>query len=96
MCPVTGVSAPGYIPPSTFSWLDLGATWNFATQNNGGESIGGSGSSNGEVDDGFLMNAGGVGQGAGVSGDALDVHLGLPLMTADYSLLESDNPNFIF
>jgi hypothetical protein len=24
----------GLAPPGTFSWLDLGATWNFATQNN--------------------------------------------------------------
>jgi hypothetical protein len=33
--------------PGTFSWLDLGATWNFATQNNGGSLSG----SSGEMDD---------------------------------------------
>jgi hypothetical protein len=36
----------GLAPPGTFSWLDLGATWNFATQNN--NSVSGS---SGEMDD---------------------------------------------
>ena len=38
----------GFQQPGTFSWLDLGATWNFATQNN---SVSGSA---GELDDAFV------------------------------------------
>lgn len=40
-----GMPAPAV--PGTFSWLDLGATWNFATQNNSGSMSG----SSGEMDD---------------------------------------------
>ena len=40
-----GISAPA--APGTFSWLDLGATWNFATQNNSGSLSG----SSAEMDD---------------------------------------------
>jgi hypothetical protein len=36
----------GLAPPGTFSWLDLGATWNFATQNNNSAS-----GSSAELDD---------------------------------------------
>ena len=36
----------GLAPPGTFSWLDLGATWNFATQNNNSASA-----SSAEMDD---------------------------------------------
>ena len=46
-----GMNQIGAMPvpaaPGTFSWLDLGATWNFATQNNGGSLSG----SSGEMDD---------------------------------------------
>ena len=58
----TGVMGMGMNPPSngngngtagTFSWLDLGATWNFATQNN---SV--SGGSAGELDDVMLNDTG--------------------------------------
>jgi hypothetical protein len=38
---------PAPAVPGTFSWLDLGATWNFATQNNSGSMSG----SSGEMDD---------------------------------------------
>jgi len=54
----------------TFSWLDLGATWNYATQN-----------------------------GTGIELDDIMENPGLSpfdLMTADYSLLEGNNPNLIF
>jgi hypothetical protein len=37
-------------PSGTFSWLDLGATWNFATQNNSGAGC------TGESDDVMLEN----------------------------------------
>lgn len=70
----------GMNPPGTFSWLDLGATWNFATQNN---SVGGS---VGELSDEGLVNEQGLSPF-----DGLD----LGLLT-DYSLLEGDNPNLIF
>ena len=70
----------GMQPAAGFSWLDLGATWNFATQNGGTTSS--SGSAGDVGDDGSL----GLGE---VS--PFDMNL----MT-DYSLLEGDNPNLIF
>lgn len=39
-------------PSGTFSWLDLGATWNFATQNNTG------GGSQGESDNDPMLENG--------------------------------------
>lgn len=67
-------------PAAGFSWLDLGATWNFATQNGNTSS---SGSAGDVGDDGSL---GGLGE---VS--PFDMNL-----LTDYSLLEGDNPNLIF
>ena len=74
---------PNPNPTGTFSWLDLGATWNFATQNN---SVTGS---TGDIDD--VMVEGGSGSGSGMSPFDMDMSL-----LTDYSLLEGDNPNLIF
>ncbi|KAH8821271.1 hypothetical protein F5884DRAFT_82009 [Xylogone sp. PMI_703] len=68
----------GEIPPNTsgtFSWLDLGATWNFATQNN-------SVSGNASDSDDLILDAG-MGP--------FDMSL-----STDYTLLDVDNPNFLF
>ena len=73
-----------HVPNGTgtaFSWLDLGATWNFATQNNGSSNAG----SGGEMD----MDDDRVLWDTGMS----PFDLGL---MADYSVLEGDNPNLIF
>ncbi|RFU30390.1 hypothetical protein B7463_g5935, partial [Scytalidium lignicola] len=59
----------------TFSWLDLGATWNFATQNN---SISGNASDS----DDLIIDAG-----------MSPFNMGL---STDYTLLDVDNPNFLF
>lgn len=67
-----------------FSWLDLGATWNFATQNGSGDT--GSSGSAGDLTDA----EGGMG---GNEMSPFDMGLGL---LNDYSLLEGDNPNLIF
>ena len=66
-----------------FSWLDLGATWNFATQN--GTGTGSNAGSMGEmdVDDEHVLWDQGIG--------SLDMGL-----STDYSVLEGDNPNLIF
>lgn len=42
----------GFTPSGTFSWLDLGATWNFATQNN---SISGGSPDDGMIDTGMNL-----------------------------------------
>lgn len=75
----------------TFSWLDLGATWNFATQNNsttasqGGESVD--------------LDVNGIG-GIGMDMDGMspsNFNFGdIGLLSADYSLLEGDNPHLLF
>lgn len=65
-----------------FSWLDLGAAWNFATTQNQGGS------------DGHGSAGEGEGEGMGEGGQGLSP-FDMSLLT-DYSLLESDNPNFIF
>lgn len=77
------ITPVGFNPPptGTFSWLDLGATWNFATQNN---SVGGS---SGDLDDVVVEG----GSGSGMSPFDMDMSL-----LTDYSLLEGDNPNLIF
>ena len=67
----------------TFSWLDLGATWNFATQN--GSGTGSNSGSLGEMD---------VDEEHGMWDQGLGP-LDIGLMT-DYSVLEGDNPNLIF
>lgn len=67
--------------PPGFSWLDLGATWNFATQN--GNSSSGSAAEGREGDEGSL--------GLGSEMSPFDMNL-----LTDYSLLEGDNPNLIF
>ncbi|RDW91616.1 hypothetical protein BP5796_02781 [Coleophoma crateriformis] len=72
--------APTNAPNGTFSWLDLGATWNFATQGNTGNSV--SGGSAGEMED--MM---------GVDTGMSPFDMGL---LTDYKLLDGDNPNFIF
>lgn len=73
-------SAATNAPNGTFSWLDLGATWNFATQGNTGNST--SSGSAGEMDD--MM---------GVDTGTSPFDMGL---LTDYRLLDGDNPNFIF
>lgn len=75
-----GMNAPINGSGSGFSWLDLGATWNFATQNGGNSS---SGSAGDPADDGTGLDANGLSP----------FDLG---MLTDYSLLEGDNPNLIF
>lgn len=75
----------GHGSTAGFSWLDLGATWNFATQNGNASSSG----SQGDMDDGSL---GGFGEGVGWKGEG---GFDLGVLT-DYSLLEGDNPNLIF
>ncbi|CAG8979931.1 hypothetical protein HYALB_00013515 [Hymenoscyphus albidus] len=83
-------SQPRPAGPGTFSWLDLDATWNFATQNNGS-----------------TLSQGGdsVDTEKGVGGMGMDVDGMSPsnfnfwdmgLLSADYSLLEGDNPNLLF
>lgn len=67
--------------PPGFSWLDLGATWNFATQN--GNSSSGSAGEGRDGDEGSL--------GLGSEMSPFDMNL-----LTDYSLLEGDNPNLIF
>lgn len=64
----------------TFSWLDLGATWSFATQNN---SVNGS---TGDMD----LSDGWEGQSMQSPYD-----LGMSLLS-DYRVLDGDNPNLIF
>jgi len=71
-----------------FSWLDLGATWNFAMQNHNTQGSTGTAASSGGSAGEIEGDMGGVGPGEGFSFD-------FTLLT-DYSLLESDNPNFIF
>jgi hypothetical protein len=66
---------------TTFSWLDLGATWNFATQNNSVSNAGSAGELDME-DDHVLWDT-------GVS------PFDMGFLT-DYSALEGDNPNLIF
>lgn len=61
--------------PGTFSWLDLGATWNFATQNN---TVNGNASDS----DDLLVD---TGMGTFDMG-----------LSTDYTLLDVDNPNFLF
>ncbi|KAE8452940.1 hypothetical protein EG329_012127 [Mollisiaceae sp. DMI_Dod_QoI] len=64
-----------------FSWLDLGATWNFATQNGNTSSSG---------------SAGDIGEEGGVGlGEVSPFDMSMGLLT-DYSLLEGDNPHLIF
>lgn len=74
-----GMSGMGAQPG--FSWLDLGATWNFATQN--GNSSSGSAGEGRDGDEGSL--------GLGSEMSPFDMNL-----LTDYSLLEGDNPNLIF
>jgi hypothetical protein len=75
-----GINAPINGTGSGFSWLDLGATWNFATQNGGNSS---SGSAGDPADDGMGLDPNGLSP----------FDLG---MLTDYNLLEGDNPNLIF
>lgn len=72
-----------------FSWLDLGATWNFATQNAGNTSSSGSAGDIGDGEGSF----GGVG---GVGGSEVEVSPYDMGILTDYSLLEGDGPNLIF
>lgn len=71
-----GGAAPG------FSWLDLGATWNFATQN--GNTHSSSGSASDPQDEG----------GVGGLGDNISP-FDMALLT-DYNLLDGDGSNFVF
>lgn len=84
-------SQPRQTGTGTFSWLDLGATWNFATQNNSA-----SASQGGESVD---LENGGIG-GIGMDMDGMspsNFNFGdIGLLSADYSLLEGDNPNLLF
>lgn len=64
-----------------FSWLDLGATWNFATQNGVGDHS--SSGSTGEVGDGEM----------GAMGELSPFDLGL---LADYSMIEGEGGGLIF
>lgn len=66
---------------AAFSWLDLGATWNFATQNNSGSNSGSLGEM--DLEDDHVM------WDTGLS----PFNMGL---LTDYSVLEGDNPNLIF
>jgi hypothetical protein len=77
----SGMNPPLNGTGAGFSWLDLGATWNFATQNNGGNSS--SGSAVDSADDGMGLDATGLSP----------FDLG---MLTDYNLLEGDNPSLIF
>lgn len=84
-------------PPQNraFSWLDLGATWNFATQNNGSGSNSGS---MGELEmDDEVGGLWGAGSGPGEMGMDMGVGMGGGMgLVVDYSVLEGDNPELIF
>lgn len=64
-----------------FSWLDLSATWNYATQN---------GNASGSAGD-LTDDSGGIGNASETGLSPFDMG-----MLNDYSLLEGDNPNLIF
>lgn len=64
-----------------FSWLDLSATWNYATQN------GNASGSTGDLTD----DSGGIGNASETGLSPFDMGI-----LNDYSLLEGDNPNLIF
>lgn len=70
----------GPTPTGTFSWLDLGATWSFATQNN--TSVGSGSAGDFDMDDQMV-------------GDNRSNSFDMGLFT-DYRLLNEDNPNLIF
>jgi hypothetical protein len=85
--------------PGTFSWLDLGATWNFATRKNnvseGGLEI--------NFDSGAESSVDAL-EALGDEGAKVDVESGVggggewdsSELMMDYRLLEGDNPNLIF
>lgn len=89
---------PAPVTPVSFSWLDLGSTWNFATRKHDGGvgSIGSASSLSGDLDDITFAPTHGGGHASMASNDSFDTTLSTPLMTVDYSVLDGNNPNFIF